>query len=41
LALSQVGNVVWRAIGHRTYDVPLAELGSVERELARLTEAAR
>jgi hypothetical protein len=39
--LSARARNVWRVIGHRTYDVALAELGSIERELARLTEAAR
>jgi hypothetical protein len=32
---------VWRAIGLPTYDVALTELGSIERELRSVVEAAR
>jgi Nucleotidyltransferase domain len=32
---------VWRAVGLRVFDAALAELGSIERDLARLTEAPR
>jgi Nucleotidyltransferase domain len=39
--LSERARNVWRALGLRALDAALAELGSIERELARLTEAAR
>ena len=32
---------VWQAIGLRAFDAALTELGSIERELAGLVEAAR
>jgi hypothetical protein len=38
--LSKRAGGAWRAIGRRAFDAALAELGSIERELARLTEAA-
>ena len=39
--LSERTGSVWREIGRGAFDAALAELGSIERELARLTEAAR
>jgi hypothetical protein len=33
--------IVWQAIGLRTFDAALAELGSIEREIVSLIEAAR
>jgi hypothetical protein len=32
---------VWQALGLRAFDAALSELGSIERELAGLVEAAR
>ena len=40
-SLSERTGSVWREIGRRAFDMALAELGSIERELARLIEAAR
>jgi len=37
--LSERAGSVWRAIGLRAFDAALAELGSIEHELARLTDA--
>jgi hypothetical protein len=39
--LAERAKTVWRAIGLRAFDVALTELGSIERELAGLVEAAR
>ena len=39
--LSERAGSAWRAIGRRAFDAALAELGSIERELARLTGASR
>jgi predicted nucleotidyltransferase len=38
--LSERARSVWQAIGRGAYDAAIAELGSIERELARLTESA-
>jgi hypothetical protein len=32
---------IWQAMGLRAFDAALSELGSIERELAGLVEAAR
>ena len=39
--LAERASSVWRAIGLRAFDAALVELRSIERELARLTTAAR
>ena len=38
--LAERANSVWQAVGLRAFDAALAELGSIEREVAGLTEAA-
>ena len=38
--LAERAGTVWQAIGLGAFDEALAELGSIERELARLTGAA-
>jgi hypothetical protein len=40
-SLAERGKRVWHAIGLRAFDVALTELGSIERELAVVVEAAR
>jgi hypothetical protein len=39
--LAERARSVWQAIGLRAFDAALSELGSIERELAGLAEAAR
>jgi len=39
--LSELAGSMWRAIGNRAFAAALGELGSLERELGRLTEAER